>query len=160
MSENITHTAVTDDLSRLARHSPTICDPFKLVLEEHLRDRPPAGVTRSGGKFVPPLLEEYRAAWPGHETGDWLPEKLAFVLGWLFHRAADLQMKPIFHATDSACTLDPTDCSVYHDVFLFREVYAWRPARALRAGPPQPRRGRAIVVPIKFRGRSGSLPQG
>jgi hypothetical protein len=32
-------------------------------------------------------------------------------------------MKPIFRAVDRDCTEKPTDCSVYHDVFLFREVY-------------------------------------
>jgi hypothetical protein len=32
-------------------------------------------------------------------------------------------MKPIFRAVDGNSTQAPTDCSVYHDVFLFREVY-------------------------------------
>jgi hypothetical protein len=69
------------------------------------------------------LLKRYREAWPNREEGDWLAEKLAFVLGWLCHRAADLQMKPIFRAVDAESVESPTDCSVYHDVFLFREVY-------------------------------------
>jgi hypothetical protein len=123
VSENITHTAVTDDCARLALHSPAICSAFKLCLERHLEIARLGGVTRAGGKFVAPLLEQYRKTWPDRQDGDWSEEKLAYVLGWLCHRAADLQMKPIFHAVDADCDLDPTDCSVYHDVFLFREVY-------------------------------------
>lgn len=124
MSENITHTAVTDDCARLAIYSPTICAPFKEVLSRHLEIARLGGVTRSGGNFVISLLGRYRELWSATDADDLLRQKLAFVLGWLCHRAADLQMKPIFRAVDGECTLDPTDCSVYHDVFLFRTVYA------------------------------------
>jgi len=123
VSENITHTAVTDDCARLALHSPAICAAFKEVLGQHLEIARLGGVTRGGGKFVVPLLDELRQSWPARAQGDVMEQKLAFVLGWLAHRAADLQMKPIFHAVDGDCPHDPTDCSVYHDVFLFREVY-------------------------------------
>jgi hypothetical protein len=124
MSENITHTAVTDDCARLAIYSPTICAPFKEVLAQHLDIARLGGVTRSGGKFVVSLLGRYREAWSEDEPDTLLAQKLAFVLGWLCHRAADLQMKPIFRAVDGDCSESPTDCSVYHDVFLFRTVYA------------------------------------
>jgi hypothetical protein len=123
MSENITHTAVTDDCARLARHSSTICAAVKEVLGEQLEIARLGGVTRAGGRHVLSLLKRYREAWQQRQEGDWLPEKLAFVLGWLCHRAADLQMKPIFRAVDADSTENPTDCSVYHDVFLFRKVY-------------------------------------
>jgi hypothetical protein len=123
MSENITHTAVTDDCARLALYSPEICEPFKTALGERLEIARLGGVTRSGGKFVVPLLERLRQEWPVRQGSDGLVDKLAYVLGWLCHRAADLQMKPIFHAADGACALDPTDCSIYHDVYLFRKVY-------------------------------------
>lgn len=123
MSENITHTAVTDDCARLARHSAAICAPFQEVLGEHLEIARLGGITRAGGRHVLSLLKRYREAWPNRQEGDLLAEKLAFVLGWLCHRAADLQMKPIFRAVDGGCPHSPTDCSVYHDVFLFREVY-------------------------------------
>src|SRR5262249_14704182 len=49
--------------------------------------------------------------------------KLAYVLGGLSHRAADRTMKPVFREADAGSTLDPTECSVYHDVFCFREVF-------------------------------------
>ena len=123
MSENITHTAVTDDCVRLALHSPRICRPLKLCLGKHLDSVRLGGVTRSGGTHMPGLLTKFRKVWPNRRPGDLLEEKLAFVLGWHTHRAADLQMKPIFETADKDCPLFPTDCSIYHDVFLFREVY-------------------------------------
>jgi hypothetical protein len=123
MSENITHTAVTDDCVRLALRSPTICDAFRECLAENLEIARLSGSTRSGDRFTASLLAKYRDAWPNRTEGDMLPQKLAFVLGWLCHRAADRQMKPIFHAVDADCPESPTDCSIYHDVFLLREVY-------------------------------------
>jgi hypothetical protein len=103
--------------------SPLICEPFKDVLSKHLEIARMGGVTRSGGKFVIELLGRYRDAWGEGEPSELVEQKLAFVLGWLCHRAADLQMKPIFRAVDGDCAERPTDCSVYHDVFLFRTVY-------------------------------------
>lgn len=123
MSENITHTAVTDDCARLVLYSPSICAPFKEVLAQQLEIARMGGLTRSGGNFVTSLLGRYREQWPHAGDGGLLAQKLAFVLGWLCHRAADLQMKPIFRAVDADCAEKPTDCSVYHDVFLFRQVY-------------------------------------
>jgi hypothetical protein len=124
MSENITHTAVTDDCVRLALNSPTVCDAFKHCMRSHLNIVRLAGVTRSGGSFMPQLLEKIRGVWANRKDGDLLEKKLAFVLGWHCHRAADLQFKPVFVATDADCDKSPTDCSIYHDVFLFREIYA------------------------------------
>jgi hypothetical protein len=82
------------------------------------------GITRSGDLFTVKLLQRVRDGWAGRDAAEQLPEKLAFVLGWLCHRAADRQMKPLFRRLDGDCPLKPTDCSVYHDVFLFREAYA------------------------------------
>jgi hypothetical protein len=124
MSENITHTAITDDCVRLALHSPRVCDAFKECLGEHLEIARLSGSTRSGDRFTTSLLAKYRDAWPNRAAGAMLPEKLAFVLGWLCHRAGDRQMKPVFRATDPDSGKSPTDCSIYHDAFLLREVYA------------------------------------
>lgn len=124
MSENITHTAVTDDCARIALHAPDLSPAFKLALGEHLDIARLGGITRSGDQFTVDLLAHFRDAWPQRGGEQRLQQKLAFVLGWLCHRAADRQMKPVFRATDPNCPRKPTDCSVYHDVFLFREVYA------------------------------------
>jgi len=124
LSENITHTAVTDDCARLADSSPAICGAFKLCLREHLDIARLAGVTRSGDRFTTELLKKFRRQWPAQgPVAPLLSQKLAFVLGWLCHRAADRRMKPVFLAAEPDSDEFPTDCSVYHDVFLFREVY-------------------------------------
>lgn len=124
MSENITHTAVTDDCRLLCLNSPDICEAFKECLRAHHDICRLGGVTRSGGGFMPVLLEQYSKQWANRQSSDVLEQKLAFVLGWHFHRAADLQMKGVFKAADGGCKEDPTDCSVYHDAFMFRELYA------------------------------------
>jgi len=49
--------------------------------------------------------------------------RLAFVLGWLSHRAADRQMKPIFRETCPDAPVRPTDCSIYQDAFIFLRRY-------------------------------------
>jgi hypothetical protein len=132
MSENITHTAVVDDCARLAIHSPAICSAFKQCFEQHLEIARLGGVTRSADSFSVQLFGRYRDVWPGDEEEP-VPQKLAFLLGWICHRAADRQMKPVFRGADPGCPQDPTDCSVYHDVFVFREVYD-----SGRAGPYSP----------------------
>jgi hypothetical protein len=122
MSENITHTGVLEDTARIVAWSSEICDEVKDSLDRHLDIARLGGITRSGDKHTSKLLGRIRGGWPGDEA-DRLPEKLAFVCGWLCHRATDRQMKPIFRATDPDCLLSPTDCSVYHDVFVLQKVF-------------------------------------
>lgn len=124
MSENITHTAIVDDCLRLLRAAPEICPAFQEVARDQLEVARLGGITRYGDRFTVRLLESFRARWPTRHPTDQLEPKLAFVLGWLAHRAADRQMKPVFRAADPQHTQNPTDCSVYHDAFVFREVYA------------------------------------
>ncbi len=124
MSEQITHTAVTDDCARLALHAHETCAAFRAALADHMDVVRLGGITRGGDHFTVDLLGRLREARP-QQGGERRPQqKLAFVLGWLCHRAADRQMKPVFRSTDPDCPRRPTDCSVYHDVFLYREVYA------------------------------------
>ncbi|MFW6161822.1 MAG: hypothetical protein ACODAJ_03580 [Planctomycetota bacterium] len=122
MSEGITHTAVVDDCARLAVHAPDMCGAVKLCLAEHRDVARLGGITRHGDRHTVGLLTSLRDRWPpGEDTS--LAPKLAFVLGWLAHRAADRQMKPLFRRLDPDCPRSPTDCSVYHDVCVLGEVY-------------------------------------
>jgi hypothetical protein len=121
MSESITHTAIVDDVARIAAYAPGICGPFKEVLAEHLDIARLGGITRHGDRHNPRLLHLYRSEW--QEQHDEVAPKLAFVLGWMSHRAADRRMKKVFRELDSDCGMSPTDCSVYNDVICFREVY-------------------------------------
>jgi hypothetical protein len=123
LSENITHTAVVDDCARLAGRWDAICEPFRLCFREHLEFARLGAVTRSGDHHNPRLLALLRDRWPEHGNKPLTRQKLAFVLGWMGHRAADRQMKPVFRSADPDCPRKPTDCSVYHDAFVLREVY-------------------------------------
>ena len=127
MSENITHTAVVDDGVRLMLAADTICPAFKVAAREYLDMAHLGCMTRSGDRCNPGLLETFRARWNARQPGDHLEPKLAFVIGWLCHRAADRQTKPIFrrfHPPETRAEF-PTECSVYYDAFVFREVYAF-----------------------------------
>lgn len=121
MSENITHTGVVDDCRHLVLHDPAMPEAFGVALREHHDLVRLGGITRFGDQCNPSLLRELRAAWPTR-TSNTAP-KLAFVLGWMSHRAADRQFKRVFRAVDVGCPRKPTDCSVYHDAVVLREVY-------------------------------------
>ena len=124
MSENVTHTAVLDDCFRLMLASDQICPAFKAAGREHHEFAQLGSITRWGDRFTVKLLADHRAAWPDRTPEALLEPKLAFVLGWLCHRAADRQMKPLFRQADPEGRQKPTECSIYQDAFLFREVYA------------------------------------
>ena len=124
MSEGVTHTAVVDDCARLVAVSRDVPDAFREALDGRIEIARLGGITRHGDLHNPGLLERIRDRWPGG-PGDGLHERLAFVIGWLSHRAADRQMKRVFREADLGLhALSPTDCSVYHDAFVMREVYA------------------------------------
>jgi len=124
VSENITHTGILDDCFRLMLASEEICDAFKQSVREKKDFARLGGITRSGDRFTVQLLTEFRDRWEGRSPDDNLEAKLGFVLGWLTHGAADRQMKPFFREAEPDRTQSPSDCSVYHDALVFREVFA------------------------------------
>jgi hypothetical protein len=126
MSENITHTAIVDDGLRLLTAADSFCPAFKDAAREHLEMAQLGCMTRSGDRCNPGLLATFRERWQARSPADRLEPKLAFVLGWLCHRAADRQMKPIFRRfhPPQTRTESPTECSIYHDAHVFHEVYA------------------------------------
>ncbi|GAB4458954.1 MAG: hypothetical protein OHK0029_20930 [Armatimonadaceae bacterium] len=124
MSENITHTALFDDGFRLMAASPEICDAFKTFNEDQRRFGRLGGITRHGDFSTVKLLTLYREKWEARTPEDRLEAKLAFVLGWLTHRAADRQMKPVFREAEPNRDYSPSHCSIYHDAFVFHEIYA------------------------------------
>jgi hypothetical protein len=134
MSEYITHTAVFEDCGRLALDSPGICAAFKLVLNKYWDIASLGTLTRSGDRYTVELLKYCRERWATRRAGDFLEEKLAYVVGWRCHNAADRHFKPIYrevepeHYKNEAGGRDPderdvSDVRIYHDVIVFREVY-------------------------------------
>lgn len=123
MSEHITHVAICDDCLRLMGRLPGISDAFRSVAVEHLDVARLGSVTRSTDRFNPQLLARIARGWEVRTPQERLEPKLAFSLGALCHRAADRTMKPIFARVAPEDPQDPKTVSIYHDVFLFREVY-------------------------------------
>lgn len=135
MSEYITHTAVFEDCGRLALSSPAICGPFKTVLKKYWDIASLGTLTRSGDRYTVELLAYCRDRWSSRRDGDFLEEKLAYVLGWRCHNAADRHFKPIYrevqpehYQNEAQQRGDPderdvSDVRIYHDIIVFREVY-------------------------------------
>ena len=123
MSENIVHTAILDDCFRLMEASNEICAAFKETGRAQRDFARLGSITRWGDRFTFSLLEDFRARWADRSADDRLEPKLAFVLGWLCHRAADRQMKPVFREAEPDRTAKPSDCSIYHEAFIFHEVF-------------------------------------
>jgi hypothetical protein len=92
-------------------------------MAEHRRVARLGSATKWGDRCNIPLLARLREAWPNRKPEDRLENRLAFVLGWLSHRAADRQMKPVFRANDNQ-TRAPRDCSLYDDICVLQKVYA------------------------------------
>ncbi len=129
MSENITHIASLDDIYHLMRFSDDICEPMKQSGLTHWRFSHFGSITRSGDAFTAQLLAKYRSAWADRKPEDKIEQKLAFVMGWLCHRAADREMKPVFHELDpkdKRKTPGLSDVSIYNDAFIFKQYYAGR----------------------------------
>lgn len=133
MSEHITHVAVCEDCIRLAVRSEKICQPFKTVLSNHADIARLGSFTRSGDRFTVEVLDYCRDRWAGRQSGGKVEEKLAFVLGWRCHNAADRQFKPVYEQLEPESTQaeagadeekkPPGDTRIYHDAIVFREVY-------------------------------------
>lgn len=117
MSEHITHVAICDDVSRLARVHPAVDEAFKSALEHHMDIARLGAVTRGADRFS----AEFFAASRQHDAR--MLQHLAFALGTLAHRAADRLMKPIFRYFGHKSDRDgPCEASIYMDIFALREV--------------------------------------
>lgn len=127
MSERITHTGLLDDGFRLASAATDLSIPsLKAIRSFHELARL-ASTTRHGDQHTVQLLTRIRselASTQGKENQHDVLRRLAFVYGWLLHRAADRQMKPVFRELAEDDPQFPTDCSIYHDAYIFHRVYA------------------------------------
>jgi hypothetical protein len=132
MSEHIVHTGVLEDCFAIAPYLKLIPDDFAHVMRKHGRFAQLGSITVAGDQFTFRLLEQFKPLWA--ERDDVLEAKLAFVLGWVSHRACDRQMKPIWNisemkgrGSDADPSLSPTTCSVYHEGTLYNLYYKDNP---------------------------------
>lgn len=127
MSEHIVHTAVLEDSFAICSGLHAISADFKEVIRKHARFAQLGCITVAGDQFSTRLLSEYRDKWD--IQNEMLAAKLAFVLGWVSHRACDRIMKPIWVeppmkiGSDVDPTLSPSECSVYHEGFIYTKYY-------------------------------------
>lgn len=126
MSENVINTALVEDCFHIMFASDKICEAFKEVGRDHLNFAQFGSIPSSGDQFAVSLLNKYRDNWESHKkvpveigfrSAPAVPKSqaesiLAFVLGWLCHRAAELQLK-----TGSA------ESNLYQDAFIFHRLY-------------------------------------
>lgn len=126
MSENITHVAVCDDVTRLIAVHPEVNPTFNEVLRAHQDVSRFGAATRSADRWTTELItwaREQAARAPAESDPQW-SAKLAFALGALTHRAADRLMKPILHFAETNEGPDGfVEATVHCDIFIFREVY-------------------------------------
>ncbi|MFN0171539.1 MAG: hypothetical protein ACKV22_34410 [Bryobacteraceae bacterium] len=131
MSEHITHVAIFEDSTRIGLSTGRLPDSFHHVLDRHWELARFASASRSGDKYSIPLLKDLKQKWPARKSGDYVEEKLAFLLGWRTHQAADRRFKPVYRQLQpehyareaNPDTSAPSDVSVLHDAVVYREVY-------------------------------------
>ncbi len=124
MSEHITHTVQADDCRLLILGDDALSAQSVAAARERSDLMRAGAISMRGDHCNPALLAHLRQA---REAGLWGDEErdiLAFVLGWVTHRATDRQFKPVFRRYDPDCPRKPTDCSIHHDAFLLRERLA------------------------------------
>jgi hypothetical protein len=142
MSEHIVHTGILEDSAALMPYIKEIPNSFVKAMQRHIGFARLGCITVSGDRYSFRLLEEFKSQWK--KRNDLLEAKLAFVLGWVSHRACDRQMKPIWHiveisgrGSDANPAVSPTECSVYHEGTLYNLYYADNAAFRLAIFPEE-----------------------
>ena len=132
LSEYLTHIAVLDDAARLAQRMPSLPAPVRTALERHTEWARTGAMTRGNHLYTVPLLTAYRDRLEAGPLDDATLQRLAFVMGWIAHRAADLYVKATHRAIDPEEYYftperegDMTSLPrLWNDLDVYREVYA------------------------------------
>ena len=125
MSEHITHIAICEDTTRLVAFSNEFSEPFK----ESLRRYPDAGLISSGSRgnhlIAIPIMEKVREQWKQKKDSHRYAELLAASIGWLSHRAIDLQVKPNYVKQEKieSPRYSTYENQIYYDAITFDKVY-------------------------------------
>lgn len=125
MSEYIVHVALMQDCFNIMLRSDYFRDEFKQIIFQERDLGEAASTTMSGDKYSWRIMQDLRNRWKERIPEDKLESKLAFVLGWVSHRAADRQMKPVFRALVDSKTLSTigNDCTLYNEAKIYTEYY-------------------------------------
>lgn len=126
MSEHITHIAVYEDFTSIIKFSKK---RFTEAFHEAMETAHDCGLICSGSRgnhlYAIPILEKNRELYGTVNYGQIEIEQVAGAIGWLTHRAADLEMKPIFKkitALENPMLVE-NESQMYHDAVTFKEVF-------------------------------------
>lgn len=127
MSEYVAHAAVFDDVRHLALRHEALPPAFRQALRDHPDYGRAGSYTRGNYEYIVPLLTKYRDTWTAGDEA--ATQQLAWVTGWLAHRAADRFVKPM-HAVVEADYYAPggdgegiTKSRIWNDLVLYDETY-------------------------------------
>ena len=126
MSEHITHIAVYEDCVRIMKHT---AKRFTNAFHESLVVGYDCGMFCSGSRgnhlYAIPILEKNRGLYGTSKFDQNAKEQVAGAIGWLAHRASDLEMKPMFKKITELNNpmLVDQEGTMYHDAVTFKEVY-------------------------------------
>ena len=123
MSEYITHIAVLDDTRRMIPFIKGMHPAFNEVVQKHPLPARLGSGSRGNHLFVPDFLVEFGKRWDSRKPGERMEEKLAFTIGWICHRGADVHFKAIYPQLDKNESLRPVDIRIVHDIITFNTVY-------------------------------------
>ena len=123
MSEYITHIAVLDDCRRMLPFMEDIHPAFNEVVQKHPLPARLGSGSRGNHLFVPDFLIEFGKRWDSRKPAERMEEKLAFTVGWICHRGADVHFKAIYPQLDKNKALRPVDIRIVHDIITFNTVY-------------------------------------
>ncbi len=126
MSEHITHIAVYEDSVRIIRNCPK---RFHEAFPTALKKAYDCGFFCSGSRgnhlYAVPILEKTKRIFISGGMTDKNWEQLAGAMGWITHRASDLQMKPLFRQVEKMGNpiLTESECEMYHDAISCKYVF-------------------------------------
>lgn len=145
MSEHITHIAVFEDSCTMIEVSPRFNQAFQIAVNRFPDSGLLGSATRGNHLYALPILDRVKGK-RGHHTDDDL-KQIAFSLGWITHRAADLIQKPIVQITadrENETGLKESDHEIYMDAVTFKYAYRGGDRRSVS---PMVRISPAILEP-------------
>ncbi len=124
MSEHITHISVFEDSCTIIELSPQFHEAFKISIKKF----PDSGLFGSGTRgnhlYAMPIFDRVKKKWGKHTDDDL--KQVAFAVGLVTHRAADLIQKPIVKVTgdrEKETGFKESDHEIYMDAVTFKYAY-------------------------------------
>ena len=125
ISEHLVHTAVLRDSMLLMERLDGVDNDLKALMHRYSTFAQLGCITVSGDVFSYKLLQQFKE--DVKKEDPYREAKIAFVMGWISHRACDRVMKIIWkeaqfkgRGTDVDPNVSPYECSIYHEAEAFK----------------------------------------